>query len=1373
MSLLRLCPLLLTLSLPALLATPAEDLRALTGAPTRVVWVQDAGDTAAVYSERPTLRLMGLDTEDNKGERAILPDIARYSKPIITDDGTRVAFGDLDKQTVNVVNWDGTGLRTVLTHAEFQDVWTDPRTGIDWIYAKVEEQRGDKTAGVIRRYRLDDSSVSELIWDKTPVFNFMVNGDGRAASGGVSDGGNTPQGIFLIPNGGFAARAGGCWPSMSPDNSLRSWVFTGSHRSIHFGVTTDRSGKGYSYGVEFNKSPGLTVTGQEELYHPRWSNDIRFITATAPLYNWSYSAAAKIPNDVAEKVEIYLGKFTNDMHGIERWVKVTDNHRGDYWPDAWVKPAPGAPAWMDSEPSLAAGTNTAAEPDHTAQVFLWNTGADSNQLIDAKTGAIRQCGGQLHGDARFARYNVLDLSGGSFVPDDTAGPWLQAVKTGGAFAFEAVLTPAADTPNEGVLLAFSADLNQGNLVLAQQDGWLTLRLRGREGAPLQLVRLSAGQPSHVIVSYVPGNLAVYVNGQLVVRPDAPVVPVSTWTPQPLLLGDAASGGHDWAGRMEGIGLFGRVIAQAEARQRFDAYTERVASRPKQTARAVVQAKLIGTCPPADPRGIAPYKRCLSVQQYQITEVIEGEVADKIISVAQWSVLDAKVVPAYLQFKKGQSYRLVLESWSDHPEQESERMINGDFEEEGELYYEMRPEPAIVTQAINTSATIARDAVWNTVSGQANVQRLDGPVAIVGEGKPTLFAAGADGKRDTAGNAVTLEAGSLPEILVSGALRLGGDGSIKGGRVLDGGLGYLSAPALQIVGGEGQGAQIFVSMSVTGLDLVQLGSGYTEVPKVEIATPDIYGGRQAVAVAYLDKDSGALARLIVTDGGSGYLRSPAVKLIGGGGKDAAVQATLSLSDIYVVKGGKGYTAAPQIEIKGGGGNGAEACAVLQLTVLRYTDSQGSGFVRNTGTIDQDGAALLFDWAADGNNTGVRGFENSGQWIMRNGALVQYMSSSGRPYWGTNLTNSGTLRLLSGSRLGMQKLVNTGTLQLGAGAVLGQVNYAGGEMALNNTGEVQVSGTGENVPVVFGQIDPERNGTRTINNGDPTIGAKARFTLGDGNDKPVFRIAGGNSYFINHSGATTLINSGSVLSLTTNDNGSQHLFISRDAKLTNNGDLLLAGFLLVQGNHAGFMGMENTGRLFIRGTGAGIDRQPNSAGPGSFYGAEETPARILNLTGGSIQGDGTFTYVNSTGNDGARYLRLINLGGISPGSDQPGKLNFVDTNIEFGAVPPSEDEKKQSTASLAGAGLLRILVGGSTNYSVITLSGKDDSGRFTLVDGAANTLNIVATGATSPRGRFRIVTATSVKGTFANLQFNGKSPVPYTVNYLADGIEVVFP
>ncbi|MGB2614285.1 MAG: hypothetical protein WBD63_03240 [Phycisphaerae bacterium] len=327
----------------------AAAIRKATGAPTKVVWIQDAGEAACVNSERPTIRLMGLDTEDIQGERPILPGIGWYAKPLLTADGKRVVFADLADHSVNVVNFDGTGRRLIVKDVEKwknTDVWTDPGSGVTWVYASIMGKRGDEQVPTIRRYQIDHPEVNELVWDKSPVNMFMLSGDGRFASGGVAEGGNVPLGIFSLPNQGFKTAGNGCWPSMCPDGR-RLWIFDGSHRKVLIS-SPDELGGGPSFVCTLVNVPGIFAESHAEvgeLYHPRWSNHPRFLALTGSYKEWKWTSDPKNPQTItpeaAAKVKVYLGRFAPDFGSVEEWVTVTDNQRGDYWPDAWVQPKPG------------------------------------------------------------------------------------------------------------------------------------------------------------------------------------------------------------------------------------------------------------------------------------------------------------------------------------------------------------------------------------------------------------------------------------------------------------------------------------------------------------------------------------------------------------------------------------------------------------------------------------------------------------------------------------------------------------------------------------------------------------------------------------------------------------------------------------------------------------------------------------------------------------------------------------------------------------------------------------------------------------------------------------------------------------------------
>src|SRR5688572_23216541 len=68
----------------------AAGVHALTGARARVVWVQ--GDGTDPYAAGHSLVLMGLDTEDGKGERVILGERGSYVKPLLISNGRRILY---------------------------------------------------------------------------------------------------------------------------------------------------------------------------------------------------------------------------------------------------------------------------------------------------------------------------------------------------------------------------------------------------------------------------------------------------------------------------------------------------------------------------------------------------------------------------------------------------------------------------------------------------------------------------------------------------------------------------------------------------------------------------------------------------------------------------------------------------------------------------------------------------------------------------------------------------------------------------------------------------------------------------------------------------------------------------------------------------------------------------------------------------------------------------------------------------------------------------------------------------------------------------------------------------------------------------------
>lgn len=109
---------------------------------------------------------------------------------------------------------------------------------------------------------------------------------------------------------------------------------------------------------------------------------------------------------------------------------------------------------------------------------------------------------------------------------------------------------------------------------------------------------------------------------------------------------------------------------------------------KSVERLVVEARLTDPSVIPTPRDIAPYRRALLVNGYEVVRMISGSYRQKKIMVAHWVIEDGQVLEKAKR-EKGKTYRMVLERFDDHPELEGERLIMDSDEFKLTLHYELR------------------------------------------------------------------------------------------------------------------------------------------------------------------------------------------------------------------------------------------------------------------------------------------------------------------------------------------------------------------------------------------------------------------------------------------------------------------------------------------------------------------------------------------------------------------------------------------------------------------------------------------------------------------------------------------------------------
>ena len=320
-------------------APPAEP-----GPHLRVVWTRDLGDGTDFHSQGDQLVLMAYDSEDGQDERVLLGERASYAKPLIAPSGQSVVFTIRQEGAVYAVDWDGAGLRRIADGSGL-DVWADPHDGTTWVYVGGDERPTNPASyPVVRRHRLDDPTVAELVWDAQPVSGdgFEVAPDGRSASALLPW---PAAGVADLTTGTWRRLGRGCWTAFSPGADPLFWYFDGEHRNVTLvDVDTDERWR-----VPIADDPGF---GGYEVYHPRWTNDPRAIVVTGP---YTVGRRANKIRGGGRRVEVYVGFFDETLTSIASWRRVTHNDAPDFYPDAWIEPGTGP-----SPPARAAARAAAA-----------------------------------------------------------------------------------------------------------------------------------------------------------------------------------------------------------------------------------------------------------------------------------------------------------------------------------------------------------------------------------------------------------------------------------------------------------------------------------------------------------------------------------------------------------------------------------------------------------------------------------------------------------------------------------------------------------------------------------------------------------------------------------------------------------------------------------------------------------------------------------------------------------------------------------------------------------------------------------------------------------------------------------------------------
>ena len=615
-------------------------IRKFTGSATRIVWSR-LRDPHDIFGISPTAQLYALDTEDGGAERLVLPEQGSYARPMLTPDGAHIIFSSLAKKRCYIVNFDGSGLHE-FAPGFASSLWFDRETKTSWACVREKEKDGRY---VINRRNISKPDDAKVVWttsddDSNDLSHFNIMPDGFHAV----DCNPWPNvGTIDLARERYHTEANGCWPSVSPADDGRFFIFRGNHRSVWMFDSLKAKERRVSLDT-VPEAPAPTV------YHPRWTNHPRFITITSPLGH--------------RESRLFLGKWNDDYSGIEDWQRITWADHPDAFGNAWIANSPA----NNTPPRklIAQEKDDPAPQQKRGLVFIWENQRADNAITDEHGKTIRLCRATMHGHTRPSSTQGADIREGSLDADDESAKAVATqIAKSGAMTLSFV-TQTGDAMQNGVVATYGSP---AKIVVVQNDGKLEAKfISGQTSSSITLGEIAAGKPQHWTLSYDTGK-----------------ADLKSLQPGLLRFGRNADGNSPWRGSIEQIEIYDRMLSPEEIAQR-QASLKREWAQRKTAPRIVVEAELIEASKTEEPEHIRPYLRALSENLYRVRKVVSGELkAEKFIAL-QWSILDQQKLKT--ERKPGDVVTLTFEPEDEHPELSGEHRTTDLLEPDLPLLYDI-------------------------------------------------------------------------------------------------------------------------------------------------------------------------------------------------------------------------------------------------------------------------------------------------------------------------------------------------------------------------------------------------------------------------------------------------------------------------------------------------------------------------------------------------------------------------------------------------------------------------------------------------------------------------------------------------------------
>ncbi len=210
-----------------------------------------------------------------------------------------------------------------------------------------------------------------------------------------------------------------------------------------------------------------------------------------------------------------------------------------------------------------------AAPQNLYTFKTWPGSEDHLQYIwknETESGAL-----EVRGKAKVYSSGELEIGEGAFLAQGVNEELQRACQQTNQLTIEAVVTVSkTDQSGPARIISFSKDTARRNFTLGQEGEQIVMRLRtprtglNGQNPQVSVCPISPDESMHIVVSYYPGNLYCYLNGDLIYQGSEVLGDFSNWEPCSLIFGDEYSGDRNWTGKISNIAIYNRFVGPEEA-----------------------------------------------------------------------------------------------------------------------------------------------------------------------------------------------------------------------------------------------------------------------------------------------------------------------------------------------------------------------------------------------------------------------------------------------------------------------------------------------------------------------------------------------------------------------------------------------------------------------------------------------------------------------------------------------------------------------------------------------------------------------------------------------------------------------------------------